>query len=186
MKKCTLAIAAAVLFVFLSACASNANPLAPSRESAPALSAEFEKTEWDAVSLAPEDCGITQDMLSHAETQDFSRYSLAKLCAYYLHTDGAGTSSSSELLYQRFIEAPNTVLTYFALLGDPVDRGEIDGEEAKVTELCRAIANTDVIQHDSSEEFDAILEEYNEIYPSGRISALLSCLQKEHDAARIG
>lgn len=148
-----------------------------------ASSAEYETVDWNVVSIEPEDYGITDEMLSFIEDPHFSEYTLAELCAYDLHTDGAGAEGAGDELYQRFMQAPNTVLNFLALIGDQIAGGGRTGDETAVTELCREIATADVAWHGNTEEFNEILNRFQETYSTGRISELLTILQEEHDAS---
>ncbi|HOQ03363.1 MAG TPA: hypothetical protein PLQ96_06030 [Bacillota bacterium] len=147
------------------------------------IRADFEDISWGVVSIDPKDYGITDDQLRCVSMPDFSEYILGELIAYYLYTDGAGSEGSAEVLYERFMEAPNTVLTYMALIGDQKARGGSSGNDTAVDELCRAIASADVAWHDVTDEFSEILAKYQSIYPDGRIAGILSRLEKEREAA---
>lgn len=178
MKKFISTIIIAAMTVSLCGCAPK-EP-APAETHTPAV---YETVEWTVVSIEPEDYGITKDMLSCVDMPDFSQLTLAALCAFHLHTDGAGSEGSGDTLYARFMEAPNLVLNYLALIGDQFARGGATGNESAVTELCHTIASADVFWHDTTEAFSAIIKQYLEIYPDGRIAEILSTLQEEHDAA---
>ena len=147
------------------------------------IRADFEDISWGVVSIDPEDYSITDDQLACVSMPDFSEYILGELIAYYLHTDGAGSEGSAEVLYERFMEAPNTVLTYMALIGDQKARGGSSGNDTAVVELSRAIALADVCWHDVADEFSEILEKYQSIYPDGRVADILGCIEKEREAA---
>ena len=147
------------------------------------IEADFEDTSWKAVSIDPKDYGITDDALKSVSLPEFHDYTLGELTAYYLHTDGAGAEGSSEVLYERFMAAPNTVLTYLALIGDQKARGGPSGNDTAADELCRAIALADVVWHDATEEFDQILVKYKSVYPDGRIAGILKRLEDERQAA---
>lgn len=135
--------------------------------------------DWQVISLAPNDYGIVYD----TDHMDVKPFPLAKLCVYYLYSDGAYAEGAHDELYRRFMEAPHTVLNFLALLGDQMARGGQTGELTAAAELCRAIAFADVFWHDSPPEFAAILEQYRELYPDGRIAKLLDTLRAEHDNA---
>ena len=131
-----------------------------------------------SVSIAPEDYGITEAMLSSVEMPDFSALSLEALGAYFLHTDGAGAEGSGDELYQRFMNDPDAVLHYLASLGGQKARGE----DSAATELCREIAVADVFWYGGTAEFTEILREYSALYPDGPIAAVLEILETEYDS----
>lgn len=126
----------------------------------------------EAVSVDPKDYGITDAMLRFEEPPSVSELPLEALGAFFLHTDGAGAESSGDELYWRFMDAPEAVLDYMA---------KIDGDSAKT--LCREIAYADVMWHDGTDEFAAILEEFPENAQSAEITVLLDALRSEREAA---
>ena len=139
----------------------------------------FENTSWQVISIAPEDYGIVYDV----DNMEFEQFPLDKLIAYYLSSDGAFAEGSCEVLYQRFLEAPITVLTYIALIGDSVVIKRLSGDIPARVSVCRAIAIADVVQHDVTDSFSAILEQLEEVYSSGSMAEVLMCLKDEHHAA---
>lgn len=185
MKKTLSLLLATVLLAGMCGCAAGRSTDVGQDESSIAQTPpipDYETTDWDACSIQPSDYGITDEMLSFMDMPDFSQLSLAALCAYALHTDGAGAEGSFDELYQRFMEAPHTVLNYLALLGDQAARGGDDGTTAAEA-LCRAIASADVVWYDSTQAFADILETCKAIYPSGRVASLLTSLETEHAAS---
>lgn len=168
------------VLILLTGCASEKEQIAGSDLF---VNAELEQISWQVVSTEPEDYGIPPSYFSSSYDCDFTEYPLDKLIAYYLHSDGAGAEGSSSELYQRFMEAPNTVLIYFALIGDQEGRDNVDGRRTAVEELCEAIAAAHVFWYDNTTEFTDILEEYKQIYSSGQIADILAILQTEYDAA---
>lgn len=187
MEKVLAVFVAIVMCLGVMGCAPSVAPVdgTSSGESAgvTVIGADFEDISWKAVSIDPKDYGITDDALKSVSLPEFHDYTLGEPTAYYLYTDGAGAEGSSEILYERFMEAPNTVLTYFALIGDQKARGGSSGDDTAVDELCRAIALADVVWHDATEEFDQILVKFKSVYPHGRIAGILECLEEEHRAA---
>ena len=175
MSRFLCALLAAELLLSLCACA----PEAPSQpENDPPLVTEledYESVDWLVISLDPEDYGIVYD-IDHMNVRDFP---LAKLCVYCLYADGAYAEGAHDELYRRFIEAPNTVLNFLAVLGDRTARGERPAAE----ELCRQAVLADVFWYDGTEELTAILKRYQEIYPQGRQGELLNLMQVELAAA---
>lgn len=147
---------------------------APKQEQISKTTVDFESPDWQVVSIASEDYGIVYE-----DIDDYRDYPLDKLVAYFLGSDGALAEGSGDELYNRFMEAPNTVLTYIALIGDGMARDDIPVR----TVLCREIAAADVFWYDATEAFGSILQQYEEIYPSGRIADVLTCLKEEYDAA---
>ena len=175
MSRFLCALLAAELLLSLCACA----PEAPSQpENDPPLVTEledYESVDWLVISLDPEDYGIVYD-IDHMNVRDFP---LAKLCVYCLYADGAYAEGAHDEFYRRFIEAPNTVLNFLAVLGDQTARGERPAAE----ELCRQAVLADVFWYDGTEELTAILKRYQEIYPQGRQGELLNLMQVELAAA---
>lgn len=189
MKNIVAIFLALVMCIGVSGCVSPAGPNDGSlvgedmNGQVAIIRADFEDISWGVVSIDPEDYGITGDQLACVSMPDFSEYILGELIAYYLYTDGAGSEGSAEVLYERFMEAPNTVLTYMALIGDQKARGGPSGNDTAVVELSRAIALADVCWHDVADEFSEILEKYQSIYPDGRVADILGCIEKEREAA---
>ena len=144
---------------------------------------ELEATEWSAVSINPHDYGIDDDALNAVYLPDFAAYPLDKLCAYCLYTDGAGAEGSYDELYQRFIEAPKTVVTYLSLMGGSAARGGAAGDETAASELCRAIASTQVYIYGTTDDFSSAMRECKSVYTSGGAAAVLQMLQDEYDSA---
>ena len=178
MRKVFSVILALTMMVAVFGCTAKKQPVAEH-----SLSPEYEIVDWNVVSINPSDYGITYEMLTFIEPPNFSEFTLAKLCAYHLYTDGAGAEGSGDTLYKRFMDAPTKVLNYFALIGDQVARGGQSGNETAVRELCREIASADVFWYGNTQEFSSIIKQYQEIYPRGNISEILTSLQEEHDAA---
>ncbi len=137
-----------------------------------------EQVDWDVVSVKAEDFGMEvppSDAIASTAPLD-------QLIAFHLVADGLSEGSGDEI-YRRFMEAPNTVLTYLALMGEQTVEWPGQGEVCAAEEICRGIASADVAWYDATEEFDAIIQEYREYYPEGRISELLNLLEEEHKAA---
>ena len=152
----------------------------PEEKPCTSVAVDYEQTEWGAVSVGPAGDGITPEMRSGADMPNFAALKLTELCAYYLTVDGAGAEGSAEELYQRFIEAPNTVLNYMVLIGDQSAR---KGAEASVNLLCRSIATSDIVKHESR-AVPAVLKEFKEYYPNGRVADVLSILEREYNALK--
>lgn len=175
MSRFLCGLLAAALLLSLCACA----PEVPSQpEDDPPLVTEpedDERVDWLVISLDPEDYGIVYD-IDHMNVRDFP---LAKLCVCCLYADGAYAESARDEFYRRFMEAPDTVLNFLALLGDRTARGECPAAE----ELCRQVVLADVFWYDGTEELAAILKRYQEIYPQGRQGELLERMQAELAAA---
>lgn len=142
----------------------------------------MENPSWQAVSIALEDFGIVYE--DDAVLTKLGDYPLDKLCAYYLGSDGAYAEGSGNELYRRFMDAPNTVLNYLALIGEQTVPISNDGTtESAQTLLCRDIAGADVVWYGNTEEFSQIIKQYQKIYTTGKVPDVLACLQKEHDAS---
>lgn len=162
---------------------SESNPLPKKNEEEPAAETNIEDAVWNAVSIDPNDYGITQDELASIDLPDFSQYTLAELITYYLYTDGAGAEGSSEELYQRFMKDPNTVLCYLAMMGDQKARGGTSGTDTAAEEICSTIAGVVVAWYNTTEEFAEIIENYQTVYPDGQVYEVLVCMQNKLEAA---
>lgn len=175
MSRFLCALLAAELLLSLCACAPEV-PSQPENDPPPVTELEdYESVDWLVISLDPEDYGIVYD-IEHMNVRDFP---LAKLCVYCLYADGAYAEGAHNEFYRRFMEAPNTVLNFLALLGNRTARGEYPAAE----ELCRQVVLVDVFWYDGTEELTAILKRYQEIYPQGRQGELLNLMQAELAAA---
>ena len=140
-----------------------------------ATHATFEKVSWQVGSIEYNDYGIKYS----SDEMNFKQYPLDKLVAYCLNSDGAYSEGSFNELYQRFLEAPNTVLTYIALVGDSITQG---GIPAKIA-LCKIIVSEDVFFYDITESFKTILEKLTAIHQSGSVADILSCMNEEYKLA---
>lgn len=162
MKKCVVFILAlSVSIVLFSGCGTT-------QEQIEQYVVPDENPSWQTVSIAPEDYGIDYgpDYL-----EDWTSYPLDKLVAYFLGTDGAYAEGSGDEFYKRFMDAPNTVLNYIAL---------IDDENAQDL-LCSEIACADVYWYEITDEFKQILEECTNIYPSGKVADVISTLNENYE-----
>jgi len=156
-------------------------PAVVSKEDASSLGTSLlPPAESGGASIDPLDYGITPEMLNLQEVPSWEEMGVGALCAYYLHSDGAGSEGSSDTLYRRFLEFPDEVLSHLANLGDQAARRE---DRTAAEELCQAIASADVFWYDSSPEYAAVLENARETYPDGPVAAVLDTLRQEHDAA---
>ena len=84
---------------------------------------------WSTVTTDPSAYGIT-----YQELEDLSGMPLDQLTAYCLGADGVYGENGFDQLYHRFLEAPDTVLSYLAL---------IDSREEREL-LCTHLASADV------------------------------------------
>ena len=66
---------------------------------------------WSTVTTDPSAYGIT-----YQELEDLSGMPLDQLTAYCLGADGVYGENGFDQLYHRFLEAPDTVLSYLALI----------------------------------------------------------------------
>ena len=107
---------------------------------------------------------------------------LDQLIAFDLAADALSEGSSDEI-YRRFMEAPNTVLNYLALMGTQTVERTGYGEVCAAEMVCRGIASADVSWHGTTDEFDQIVSAYKGYYPEGRIADLLTIMEEEHLAA---
>ena len=131
---------------------------------------EFENPSWQVMSINYEDYCIVYDL---DEMSDFDQFPLSKLVAYVLGSDGAHTEPSIDELYHRFMEAPNIVLFYIAL---------IDDISAK-TMLCNLVAGVDVDWYGNTYSFNAILNQYEKNYKTGDIADVIRLLRDAHNAS---
>ena len=98
---------------------------------------------WSTVTTDPSAYGIT-----YQELEDLSGMPLDQLTAYCLGADGVYGENGFDQLYHRFLEAPDTVLSYLAL---------IDSREEREL-LCTHLASADVSWYGGTEAFGAILD----------------------------
>lgn len=184
MKKC---IATLLLLCLLSACgnADGTSSQQPGEASGQASPPELEATEWPILSTDAE----TFNLKGGFDNPNFSyifehtdSVSLDRLVAFSLVADGASEGAHDELR-SRFLESPNTVLTYLVLLGDQMT--ELSGWEPTSTAelLCNFIASADAAWHDGSEEFSSTMAECRKHYSDGRIAELLDILDEKHAEA---
>lgn len=143
---------------------------------------ELEATEWQMLSTDAETFNLNgsfenphfEYVFHHTDTVP-----LDQLAAFALAADAASEGAWEELR-SRFLEAPNTVLTYLALLGD--QPAELPGWEpvSAAEMICDGIASADAVWHDGSEEFAAVMTECRKTYPEGRIAELLNIMEQKH------
>ena len=144
---------------------------------------ELEDTNWLAVSA---DAAVfdLEDSLSNPNFEFVFNHTdtvpLDQLIAFALAADAASEGAYDELR-SRFLEAPNTVLTYLLLLGDqPVEFWD-NPPAAEV--ICQAIASADAAWHGGAEEFTQTLAACREVWPEGRATELLDLIEAEHAAS---
>lgn len=179
MKKMLTFTVIPVITLFLVACGSTD---AKQSDDMTSSSQKTENYSWQVVSMAPEDYGIVYD--DDTALTGWGDYPLDKLCAYYLGSDGAYAEGSGDELYRRFMDAPNTVLNYLALIGEQTVPISNNGSTASaLTLLCRNIAGADVAWYGNTDEFSQIMKQYQKIYTTGKVADVLACLQEEHDAS---
>ena len=162
----------------LSACNGDKNTV-DKEDQKNAFEIECENPFWQAVSIDYKEYGIEYDLTE----MDFDKFPLDKLIAYYLGADGAYAEGSSDELYRRFLEAPNIVLIYIALIGESTAKNRIPNDIPAKNVLCEAIAVADVFWYDISDSFSNILEQLGEAYQSGDIADIVNILSTEHKAA---
>lgn len=144
-----------------------------------------ETVEWDVTSVCLEDFGMEASLDDPKFEEVFNNTQtvpLDQLIAFDLGADALGEGSSDEI-YRRFMEAPNTVLNYLALMGTQTVEWVGFGEVCAAEMVCRGIASADVCWHGATDEFDQILAAYKGYYPDGRIAELLAIMDEEHLAA---
>lgn len=114
---------------------------------------------WSTVTTDPSAYGIT-----YQELEDLSGMPLDQLTAYCLGADGVYGENGFDQLYHRFLEAPDTVLSYLAL---------IDSREEREL-LCTHLASADVSWYGGTEAFGAILDRLaGESGTSGELAELI-------------
>lgn len=175
------------LLLLLSACgkAEGAPPQQPEETPVQTAQPELEVTEWQTLSTDEAAFNLTGGFDNpnfEFVFQHTDNVPLDQLVAFSLAADGASEGAFEELR-SRFLEAPNTVLSYLVLLGDQVT--ELSGwEPAPTAELiCRFIASADAAWHDGSEEFASTMAECRKNYPEGPAAALLDVMEEEHTAS---
>lgn len=142
---------------------------------------ELEETDWAVVTINAGAFGITEQPIGDpAVYGGAGSLSLDQLIAFSLASDGAAAEDLLDELYHRFLEAPNTVLTYLALIGDQRD----DYWNLPAAEIiCGDIASTDAAMYGGTEEFAQTIAACRETYPKGRVVELLDILEREHAAS---
>lgn len=138
---------------------------------------------WQAISIDLTDYGLTQTLedprfeylFNHTDTVP-----LDQLVVFDLWGD-ALTEGSSEELRSRFLEDPDTVLAFLALMGN--QRVGYWDRPPAANVVCRHIASADAAWHGGTEEFAQVLADCRTAYPAGRIAELLDVLAQEHAAS---
>ncbi len=123
-----------------------------------------ENPTWQAVSTAPEDFGIVYDDASMAELHG---YPLDKLAVYLLGSDGVYAEAAHEEFYQRFMEAPDTVMSYLTLVD----------EQSRQT-LCWAVASADAGWYKKTQQFQEILDTYSQLYEGDPKAGILEQIKE--------
>lgn len=184
MKKYVIAI---LLLLLLSACGKIDETSSQQPEEIPVQTSlpELEATDWQTLSTDANTFNLTGSLDNPNFAYVFDHTNdvpLDQLVAFSLVADGASEGAHDELR-NRFLEAPNTVLTYLVLLGDQVT--ELSGWEPTSTAelICGFIATADAAWHDGSEEFASTMAECRKNYAEGRIAELLDIMDEEHTAA---
>lgn len=149
------------LFLFLLILAG-CNPQTKQQSAVP-----IENPTWEVVSTKPADFNI-----SYSDPEEYASFALDKLIAYFLGADGFYREGSSDEIFKRFIDAPNTVLNYIALLPD-------DQEDM----ICNSIISTHKNFYSDSFDLKAFLEEYNVIYSSGKVRQVLDAINNKYSAS---
>ena len=164
--------------------ADNSSALQSDDPAAEATMPEPEKTDWPAVSTDAE----AFDLNGGFDNQKFkyvfdniNTVPLDQLVAFSLAADAAAGEGASEELRSRFLEAPNTVLSYLVLMGDQKSDPANSSTAAEL--ICRSIASADAAWHDGSEEFAQVMESCKADYPEGPAAELLSKLEAAHEAS---
>ncbi len=145
---------------------------------------ELEKTDWPAVSTDAEAFDLNggfdnpnfENVFNNIDTVP-----LDQLVAFSLAADAAASEGASEELRSRFLEAPNTVLSYLVLMGDQKADPADNSTSAEI--ICRSIASADAAWHDGSAEFTQTMEACRANYPGGQAAKLLDVMEEEHKAS---
>lgn len=189
MKKLWTLTGALLLLATCAGCGSNPTPSQtsdpPKVEATAPKTPPAESVDWAVISVDAATFGMETSPETPLFSEVFGQPSQApldQLIAFTLIADGASEGASDEL-YHRFLDAPNTVLNYLALMGDQTVSQPGNGDVCAAEAICREIAAADVAWYDTTEEFQSLLKEYQGYYPSGRIAELLESLETEHDAA---
>ena len=183
MKKVFVLLSAVIL---LLVCAGCGNDSAPNGVAAGAKRPPAEQVEWDVTSVHPEDFGMGVTTIVDPKFEEIFKNTqtvpLDQLIAFDLAADALSEGSNEEI-YRRFMEAPNTVLNYLAMMGTQTVEWTGYGEVCAAEMVCRRIASADVSWHDATDAFDQIVSAYKGYYPEGRIAELLTIMEEEHLAA---
>lgn len=187
MKKLLAMLGIVSLLLICVGCGPTApeTPDTPDAQETVSKTPPAEEVDWAITSVTAEDFGMKptlDDPAFEAVFNDPKGTPLDKLIAFDLSADALGEGSSDEI-YQRFLEAPNTVLTYLAAMGTQTVELAGHGDVCAAEMICRCIAADDVGWYEGTEEFDQILTAFKEYYPDGRISELLAIMEEEHQAA---
>ncbi len=181
-----------LLLIILAGCnntdksnnADNSSALQSDDPAAEATMPEPEETDWPAVSTDAE----AFDLNGGFDNQKFKyvfdnihTVPLDQLVAFSLAADAAASEGASEELRSRFLEAPNTVLSYLVLMGDQKSDPANSSTAAEL--ICRSIASADAAWHDGSAEFTKTMEVSRGNYPAGPAAKLLDVMEKEHKAS---
>lgn len=139
-----------------------------------------ETKRWQAVTIDAADFGIPDRPIGDpALYGGAASLPLGKLIACSLSSDGAAGEDLSDELWRRFLEDPDTVLAYLALMGDQLD----DYWERPAAEVvCRSIASADGAWYNSI-EFGEALAACRKVDLTGRRAELLDTLEQEHAAS---
>lgn len=171
MKKAILLGLAGGMLLLLWGCgaatAPDPAPVGPEEEGStvevisPLEDFHLESPSWQVVDLSPEDHATFQE--SMAQLKEISLEELTALC---LWASPEEREKGEEELYRRFLEAPNTVLSYFVLVGrqttDVPGLGTVDAMEY----LCECIGAQDEARG-VTKEFQQVLDAGQRTFPGG-------------------
>lgn len=138
----------------------------------------LEDVDWPTVCVDEDERKSSVDLL----VQDTKKVSLDRLIFYSLSTDASAEGVNDEI-YRRFIEAPYTVLTYLALMGDQTVYLNGIGDVSAAEVICKNIANADVMWYGATEDFENILFKFEENVSDMKIKRLISLLRMERENA---
>ena len=192
MKKIILVMVCVALMLSVYGCTTNEKqPIGTTSESVISTTEQtigetYANDAWTGAAIAiPEEFGMENslDDPEFAEVFDNTHTApLDKLVAFCLIADGLSEGATDEL-YRRFINEPNTALTFLELLGDQTYTLTGLGEVPIAEWTCENIALAAAAWHGDTTAFTDTISQYRGIYPDGRISQLLDIMEQEYAAA---
>ncbi|MDD3347271.1 hypothetical protein [Oscillibacter sp.] len=141
---------------------------------------ELEDTQWEIVSVTAEDFGMQGGLENPAFVEvggNPAGAPLDKLIAFCLSADTLSEEAYEEL-YQRFLEAPNAVLSYCSLMGEQTVELTGQGKVPAAEYICEMIGQTDKT-HGLTDEFAQVVETARQAFPkyTGNAQILLTRIE---------